>query len=475
MIDSAMNEKRIMEGITKQKERIIVLGMGHVGLPTALGLAELGWSVTGADNEEAKVAALNAGQLPFYEPGLQKLFDKHWKSGRIRFTQDLDAAVRQGQILFICVGTPQHENGKADLSQVESVAKVIARNLNGYKLIIEKSTVPVITGKWVHRTIQRYAKRIYSSNGLNGSAQAEESGRENQPAVPQFEVASNPEFLQEGSAIQNFFKPDRIVCGVESDRAKNILAEIYRPLGRPVVFTDVATAELIKHAANAFLATKISFANMVADLCEAVGADVTMVAEGIGLDPRIGSSFLRAGIGYGGYCLPKDVRAFIHLAEENGVDFPILKSVEHVNQKRIEQFIEKIQKSLWILRGKSMAIFGLAFKPQTDDIREAPSLKIIQRLLEEGAQLRLHDPKAMSNTRQVLPEENGRVAYCSTPYEAAQGAHAVLLLTEWDEYRELDLNRLRDVMEIPLLIDGRNLFDPAAVRKAGFEYFSMGR
>jgi UDPglucose 6-dehydrogenase len=455
---------------------ITVLGLGHVGLPTALGLAELGRTVIGADDDPAKVALIRAGQPPFYEPGLSDLLAKHLKTGKFRPVEDVEAAVRSGSIIFICVGTPQRENGQADLAQVEAVARVVARNLNGYKLIVEKSTVPAITARWLKRTILRYSNGRSTTMPETSKSLVRSSSRLNVGAPPaNFDVASNPEFLREGKALEDFFRPERVVCGVESDRAREILTEIYGPLHCPVVMTDVSTAELIKHAANAFLSTKISFINMVADLCEKVGADVTAVARGIGLDSRIGPQFLEAGIGYGGYCFPKDLRAFIRLAEEHGVDFSLLQEVERINQRRVDVFVGKVREALWVLRGKTIGILGLAFKPGTDDIREAVSLKIVKALLDEGSILQLYDPQAMPSTRSVFPETPGHLAYCTSAYEAARGAHALLLITEWEEFRQLDLIRLRDLMEVPVLVDGRNTYDPSAAREAGFEYFSIGR
>ncbi|MBI4459021.1 MAG: UDP-glucose/GDP-mannose dehydrogenase family protein [Acidobacteria bacterium] len=444
--------------------KIGVLGLGHVGLPTALGLAELGWEVTGADDDGGKVAAIKKGTAPFFEPGLQELLSKHLANGKFRPTADVSEAIRFASVLFVCVGTPQRESGAADLSQVEAVARLIARNLNGYKLVVEKSTVPVITAQWIKRTVRRYAR--------NGK---EPLGSDTDTTPLGFEVASNPEFLQEGQAVKNFLFPDRIVCGVESEKAKEILRTIYGPLGRPVVLTDLNTAEIIKHAANAFLATKISFINMVSDLCEAVGADVSQVARGIGMDPRIGESFLHAGIGFGGYCLPKDLKAFIHLAKEQKVDFALLEEVDRINRNRIDQFLRKVRQALWVLEGKTLGVLGLAFKPGTDDIREAPSTRIIPRLLGEGATLRVHDPKAAPNLRHLFAEEENRIVYCETPEEAARGTHALLLLTEWEEYRQLDWERVREEVEVPVIVDGRNLLDPQQMRQAGFEYFSMGR
>ncbi len=429
-----------------------ILGLGHVGLPTAVGLAELGWQVIGTDNDAQKVALIAQGKSPFYEPDLEPLLQKNLAEGRLRVTADVGEAVRASDLLFICVGTPQRPDGSADLSQVEAVIRTVAENLNGYKLIVEKSTVPVQTAQWIKRTILRYA-----SNDA------------------EFDVASNPEFLREGTAVHDFFHPDRIVIGVESERAKEWLLELYRPLNAPIVVTDLNTAEIIKHAANSFLALKISFINMVADLCEATGADVVKVAEGIGLDPRIGKHFLQAGLGFGGYCLPKDLKAFIHIAEEHRVDFSLLKEVERINEARIDRFVRKVQQVLWVLKGKTLAIWGLAFKPNTDDIREAPSLKLIARLLEEGANLRLYDPAAMDNVRRLFPEEPPRLTYCPTPSEAARGVHAILLVTDWEEFRQVDWHQTRQVMALPIVVDGRNFLDPATLQRAGFEWHGLGR
>ena len=456
----------------KKAIKIAVLGMGHVGLPTALGLAELGWDVIGADDDARKVKVLEDGKVTFYEPEMQPLLTKHL-GGRFQVTSNVGKAVADATVLFVCVGTPQGENGKADLSQVEAIARTVAANLNGYKLIVEKSTVPAITAQWIKRTVIRHAQ-IGTASRQNGNGNG---GRK--PAtigsIAEFDVASNPEFLQEGKAIENFFHPDRIVIGVDSDRARELLETIYRPLQCPIVVTTPTTAELIKHAANAFLSTKISFINMVSDICEGVGADVESVARGIGLDPRIGTQFLSAGIGFGGYCFPKDLRAFLHLGEEHGADTSLLREVERINQQRTEIFLAKVRKALWVVSGKTIAVLGLAFKPRTDDIREAPSLKIIDALLREGASVRLHDPEAMANAQRELPEEAGRVAYCKSAYEAASGAHALLVVTEWDEYRKLDLGRIREAMAVPIIVDGRNLYSPKTVHKAGLEYINMGR
>ena len=452
-----MSEKTEQQPTKFDDSKITVLGLGHIGLPTALGLAELGHQVIGADDDANKVEMIRDGKPNFYEPGLNDLLAKHLQSGRFQPVADVDSAVRSGSIIFICVGTPQTPSGQADLGQVEAVARVVARNLNGYKLIVEKSTVPAITAKWLKRTIVRYNPGKPGA-GVNFLPSAQSANSLD------FDIASNPEFLREGKALEDFFHPDRIVCGVDSDRARAILTNLYQPLQRPIVITDTSTAELIKHAANAFLSMKISFINMVSDLCEKVGADVTAVTRGIGLDSRIGPQFLDAGIGYGGYCFPKDLRAFIHLADEHGVDFALLQEVERVNQSRVDIFIRKVRQVLWNLRGKTLGVLGLAFKAGTDDTREAVSLKIIQALLDQGSILRLYDPKAMPNTQEVFPTSTERITYCSSAMEAAQGAQALLVLTEWEEFRQLDLAGLREVMEVPILVDGRNLFDPATVR-----------
>jgi UDPglucose 6-dehydrogenase len=461
-----MDEVQLATKLRSKQLPIAVLGMGHVGLPTALGLAELGWDVTGADDDAAKIRQLESGCSPFYEPGLQELLSKHLASGKFKPSQDVEGALRSASILFVCVGTPQRENGEADLTQVETVARAVARNLNDYKLIIEKSTVPAITAQWIKKTVERYA-RLDSSRHPEGARASD--------FPPAFDVASNPEFLQEGKAVRDFFHPDRVVVGVESERARTILEEIYRPLDCPILVTDLSAAELIKHAANAFLSAKISFINLVSDLCDVVGADVTQVATGLGLDPRIGQHFLNAGLGFGGYCLPKDLRAFIHLAEQRGIDSSLLRAIEGVNQRRIEVFLRKVKDALWVVRGKTIALLGVAFKPGTDDIREAPALKIMRALLDEGVNLQVYDPQAVENARREFPPEAGRLRYCDSAYEAARGAQALLVVTEWDEFRQLDLARLRDLMEVPLIVDGRNLYDPDAVHAAGFEYVAMGR
>ena len=433
------------------KRQVGVLGLGHVGLPTGLGFAELGWTVVGTDSDRAKVEAVNAGIPPFYEPGLEELLHRHLNSGRFRALPEIGDAVRQADILFICVGTPHREDGSADLSQVEGAARTVAENLDAYKLIVEKSTAPVMTALWVERAIQRY------SNGRRD-----------------FEVACNPEFLREGTAIRDFLQPDRIVIGANSEKAKEWLRELYEPLARPMLITDRNSAEMIKHASNSFLALKISFINMLSDLCEAAGANIQDIATGLGLDPRIGAHFLQAGIGYGGFCLPKDLKAFIHVAEEHGVNFNLLREVERINQSRVDRFLRKVQKALWVLEGKKLAVWGLAFKPHTDDIRDAPSLHIVRRLRQARASVRLYDPEATREFQRDFPEEPDRLVYCSSALEAARGAEAVLVLTEWPEFRNVDWKQVRASMALPIVVDGRNYLDADALRAAGFEYHRVG-
>lgn len=444
--------------------KIGVIGAGYVGLTTAACLAEIGHSVFCADNDMAKIGSLKEGKLPFFEPHLDIIVDRNRAAGRLEFTAT-DDAIARGQALFICVGTPPLENGEADLSAIESVARQIAQQVRGYRLVIEKSTVPV-------QTAQRLAKHlaIYNTNGL------------------QYDVVSNPEFLREGSAVEDFFHPDRIVVGAESPRAVALMKEIYEPVlntrttcpahpscpsaPRPAfVVTDTSSAELVKHASNSFLAMKISFINMIADLCETAGADIEKVAEGIGMDRRIGAAFLRPGIGFGGFCFPKDLQAFVHIGEKLGCNFSLLKEVEKINAARIERCIARIKKELWVLRGKTIAVWGLAFKPNTDDVRFAPSLAIIRRLVAEGARVRAYDPEAVEKAKKEIPQ----IKYCSNPYEAAENAEAILLLTEWDEFRAMDWSRLLQVVDRPLLFDGRNMLPAEEVASHGFDYVSIGR
>jgi UDPglucose 6-dehydrogenase len=444
--------------------RISVIGAGYVGLTTAACLAEIGHDVFCADNDVDKLKKLNSGRLPFFEPHLDSLVMRNVASGRLQFVPPAEA-IEKGSAIFICVGTPPLENGEADLSAIESVARTIASIAHGYRLVIEKSTVPVQTAKrlWKHLS-------IYNVNGLD------------------FDVVSNPEFLREGSAVGDFFHPDRIVIGAESPRAVTMMKEIYAqvltspstcpvhsqcpPVHEiPLIVTDTNSAELVKHASNSFLAMKISFINLVADACEAAGADIAKVAEGIGCDQRIGRSFLNPGIGFGGFCFPKDLQAFVRIGEHLGCDFSLLKEVEKINLRRAEQFVAKVRKELWVLRGKTLAIWGLAFKPDTDDVRFAPALNIARRLMAEGARIRAYDPQAMQKAKDELPG----ITYCLSPYEAAQHADAILILTEWAEFRRPDWATLAKTVAHPLVIDGRNLYFPDEVAAHGFQYVCIGK
>jgi len=429
--------------------KIAVVGAGYVGLVTASCFADIGHRVTSIDNDKSKIALLKKGKPHFYEPGLDDLVKKNVKAGRLAFTSDIEAGVRDAEVVFIAVGTPPRENGDADLSQVENVARTVAKTITSYKLIIEKSTVPVQTGERIRETIARAVRK----------------------KAP-FDVASNPEFLREGSAIRDFLHPDRIVVGTDSARARKILRELYKGIQGPLIFTDLKSAEIIKHASNSFLAMKISFINAIARVCELAGADVGEVAEGIGLDKRIGRSFLSAGIGFGGFCFPKDLAAFIRISEKLGYDFELLKAVEKVNADQRRFFLKKIEEALWNVSGKTIAVWGLSFKPNTDDMRYAPSIDILSALAEQGARIRAYDPKAMEKARAALP---GKITYAKSAYAAARGADCLVILTEWEEFKKVSLKKLKSALASPLVIDGRNLFDPAVMAAAGFRYISVGR
>ncbi len=432
--------------------QIGIIGTGYVGLVTAVGLAELGHEVTGTDIVADKIDKASQGIAHIYEPGLEDLLKKNLQRGNLRFDHDLDKTIQSSDVLFVCVSTPQREDGSADMTYVEGVSRRIAENLNKYKLVVEKSTVPVRTSTWVKKTIDLYKK-----------------------GDVEFDVASNPEFLREGSAIHDFMHPDRIVVGVETERARDMLVEIYQAYEDRILVTNIDTAELIKHASNSFLAMKISFINLLADLCERTEAEIESVARGMGLDERIGSQFLKAGVGYGGSCFPKDVRALIKIGEDLGVNMDLLRDVDKINLDRIAIVLEKLKKALWILKDKKIAVLGLAFKPETDDIRNAPSIAIIQALLGEGACVTLYDPQAAENIKAVIPENPPSVVYTRTALEALKGANAALLVTEWDEFKTLDLKKAHEIMDNPILIDGRNVFSPKKVRELGIEYASVGR
>lgn len=445
--------------------RITIIGCGYVGLVTGTCLAELGHEVVCFDNDPEKLHQLRAGQMPLYEPHLEELFARNQRAGRLRVATSAPEAIRAGEAIFICVGTPPLENGEADLSAIDRVARTIATEADGPKLVIEKSTVPVRTGLELKRVLAVYARTAGS----------------------RFRVASNPEFLREGTAVEDFLHPDRIVVGVEDEQSERQLREIYHPIlhqrfvcpvhsgctraAPPWLVTTIASAELIKHASNSFLALKISYANLLAELCERLQADIEEVTRAMGLDPRIGPHFLRPGLGFGGFCLPKDVQAFVRMAERAGVDFALLREVEKINRRQVDRFVEKIRHALWVIRDKQIGVLGLAFKPQTDDIRFSPAIRLIERLEQEGAQLRAYDPKAMPKAQSLLP----RVRFCADPYQVAEQAEALIIATEWPEFAELDWSRLRDCMTRPLVLDGRNLLDPERMREWGFEYFSVGR
>jgi UDPglucose 6-dehydrogenase len=438
-----------------------VIGAGHVGLTTAAGLAAIGHQVWCADGPE-NVASLRSGEIPFFEPYLAEIVGKQLAASRLRFTT-AGEAVRLGRALFICVGTPPLENGEADLSEVEQVAQVIAQEATSSRLVIQKSTVPVHTGRW----LQQYLKQ-------HGRADCE--------------VASNPEFMREGSALEAFFHPDRIVVGAESPRAVSLLKAIYGPVisgqftcpvhdtcsargAVPFVAMDLASAELVKLASNSFLATKISFINLMADLCEATGADVQRVAEAMGLDPRIGPAFLRPGIGFGGFCLPKDLAAFVKVAERFGCDFSLLREVEKVNRERVDRFVNRIRAELGGLRARQIAAWGLAFKPNTDDLRNSPALAVVRNLVAEGAKVRAYDPQATERALAELPA----LQACADPYEAARNAEAILVLTDWEEFQRLDWRRLKECVSHPLVVDGRNVLSGDQLARHGFRYVSIGR
>lgn len=449
---------------------IAVVGSGYVGLVAAACFAEIGHRVICVDNDDAKVRMLRSGGVPIHEEYLPELLSRH-RENLVEFTTDLRLATQAADAIFIAVGTPQSQTGSADLSYVDAVASEIARSINAYKVIVEKSTVPVYTNEWIRRVIER-----------NG--------------VPKdfFEVASNPEFLREGTAVVDFLHPDRIVIGAATERAAELLRRIYEPLTSgayyqgpnavpgprceadppPILETSTKAAEIIKHASNAFLATKISFINTVANICEAAGADVEEVAKGIGMDARIGPKFLRAGIGYGGSCFPKDVAAFRHVAEQVGVEFGLLREVEKINEEQKLRFFQKVRSALWTFRGKKIGVLGLAFKGGTDDVRESPALDIVKQLLHEGCIVNAYDPAAEERSKEMIPP-GPQMNYVADPYAAAQDADALLILNDWREFLDIDFKRLHHTLRYPVIVDGRNMFDPATMSALGFTYMSVGR
>ncbi|MCB1224897.1 MAG: UDP-glucose/GDP-mannose dehydrogenase family protein [Verrucomicrobiales bacterium] len=430
--------------------KITIIGSGYVGLTTGACFAEVGHHVLCVDNNEAKVQSLLDGQIPIYEPGLEALVRKNVSAKRLMFTSSTEEGVEHGEVLFIAVPTPPQPDGSVDLSFMEKVAREIAQFLDSYRVVVDKSTVPVKTGERVANTIRRYAK----------------------PGV-EFDVVSNPEFLREGCAVADLMKPDRIVIGGNSDRALALMQKVYEPFVAPVLVTDINSAELIKHAANSFLALKISYANALSEICEAAGADVLKVVEGIGMDKRIGAHFLNAGLGYGGSCFPKDIAAFIAISEQLGVPFHLLKEVETINHRQLTRFVDLIREALWVLQEKKIAVWGLAFKPHTDDVRSSVAIGLVEKLVEEGADVTAFDPKAMEKTRQ-LPI-GSKITLAESALEAARDAEALIIATEWPEFASIDLQQLREVMRTPLIFDGRNLIDPAAAAAYGFQYRGIGR
>jgi UDPglucose 6-dehydrogenase len=428
--------------------KLTIIGTGYVGLVTGTCFAEVGHQVICVDNDESKVKLLQSGGIPIYEPGLQEIVQKNVKAGRLSFTNSTAEGVEKSSVIFIAVPTPPQTDGSVDMSFIERVARDIAGAMTEYKIVVDKSTVPVKTGDRVSETIKRYCK-----------------------AKVDFDVVSNPEFLREGFAVGDLMKPDRVVVGVRSARAIEAMKEIYEPFKAPIIVTDINSAELIKHAANSFLALKISYINAIATVCEAAGANVQQVAEGIGLDERIGRRFLNAGIGFGGSCFPKDLSAFIKISEQIGYEFRLLKEVQRINTEQMERFVKKITDTLWVLRDKKIGVLGLAFKQNTDDVRTSPAIDLCQRLVKEGATLRVHDPKAMDKAKPILPN----VTYVDDMNAVAEGCDALVIATEWEEFKSVDLDRAKKSLSHPIMFDGRNLFDPAEMEKRGWIYKSIGR
>lgn len=428
---------------------IAVIGTGYVGLVTGSVFADLGNDVICVDKDAAKVESLSQGKIPFYEPGLEEIVKRNVDDNRLSFTSDLASAVKRSDVIFIAVGTPPKENGETDLSQVEEAARGIGLVMDRYKVVVNKSTVPVGTGNLVRNIIEQVKKNDVK-----------------------FDVVSNPEFLREGSAIHDTLSPDRVVIGAPNQQVAMTLLELYASLGCPMLITDVQSAEIIKYASNAFLAMKISFANAISDLCERTGADVVHVINGMGHDRRIGHHHLQPGLGYGGSCFPKDVDSLIQTAHRFDYDFKLLQAVVDINRDRISGFVKKIETALGSLENKVFALFGLAFKPDTDDMREAKSIEVIEHLLAAKAKIRAYDPAAAENAKKIFGK---RISYSKNAYEAAKDADAVILLTEWREFKQLNMERIRDSMKQPVLFDGRNLYNPERLRKIGFQYHGIGR
>jgi UDPglucose 6-dehydrogenase len=433
-----------------KKMNVCVVGCGYVGLVTGTCLAEIGHQVICVDNDPRKLQLLRKGKMPIYEPGLEPLMLKSIKAKRLSFAARISDGMKDADVVFIAVGTPPQEDGSADLTFIETVAHEIAQNLSRYTVVAEKSTVPVETGEQVERTINRFNKN----------------------QIP-FDMVSNPEFLREGTAVEDFLHPDRIVLGVKSKRAEQVMKDLYAPLKAKILVTDLKSAELIKHASNSYLSTKISFINAVGRICELVGADVSKVAEGMGLDPRIGPSFLRSGLGFGGFCFPKDLEAFHYISKKVGYDFDLLRAVKEINEEQRIHFVKKIQEALWIVKGKTIALLGLAFKPHTDDVRFAPAIDVIHLLQAQGAKINAFDPVATTKAASSPLIKN--VKFCKTAYEATHGADCIALVTEWPEFKTLDWKRIKGKMRHPIFVDGRNFMDSEQMKSLGFEYKAMGK
>jgi len=429
---------------------ISIIGSGYVGLVTGSCFADVGHNVFCVDNDARKIEALQAGKVPIYEPGLEEIIHRNVSAQRLRFTGSIQEGVDNSQVVFIAVPTPQHPNGDVDLSYIEKVSREIAGVLKSYRVIVDKSTVPVKTGEKVAESIKRYNRH----------------GAE-------FDVVSNPEFLREGCAVADLMHPDRIVIGAQNEHAIDLMKKVYEPFMAPILVTDINSAELIKHAANSFLALKISYINAISAICDASGADVEKVADGIGMDHRIGRSFLNAGIGYGGSCFPKDVAAFITISEQLGIPFTLLKEVQRINAGQKERFLKVIRETLWVLREKKIALWGLTFKPNTDDIRSSVAIDLAAEMLREGAQVVAYDPKAMDKAREIKAIAD--VQFASSALDAVDGAEALVIATEWNEFAKVDLAVVKERMTTPIVFDGRNLFDPQTMAQLGFRYHSIGR
>jgi UDPglucose 6-dehydrogenase len=456
--------------------KITIIGTGYVGLVTGACLSDFGLEVICVDKDSEKIEFLNSGKVPIYEPNLEALINKNVSAGRITFTTDLEKAVKQSKVIFIAVGTPSNNDGSADLTQIEEVARQIAASMNEYKVIVNKSTVPIGTARKIKEIINKYQSKsvIPAKAGTHPSYPSPLRGEGGVRVKHPFDVVSNPEFLREGSAVYDFTHPDKIVIGTDNDHALEIMQEIYRPLyliDTPFIITNPETAELIKYTCNAFLATKITFINEIANLCDKVGADVHQIARAMGLDGRISSKYLHPGPGYGGSCFPKDARALCSIAESFGYEFKSLRAVVSANNRQRELMVEKIKHLLNNLKGKKIGILGLAFKQNTDDIRESSSIDIIKILCREGAKVKCFDPLAMESAKKILPD----ITYCENEYDAAQGSDALVIATEWNQFRNLDLLKIKKLLKSPILLDLRNLYDPAAIKSLGFIYEGVGR